>query len=151
MDVVRNWPHPTTFFMKYLIALFLSLTTELVANSQSLTGIWEGWFLSAGRRGDTAIMKLEFRLKSDSSYEVYSFTKDGDFKAVCKMSYKLLSKYSIYLEEVEMTRKNKPYYSSFFQKMQLDIEKDFKTMTGRWSFTVKLPKGNGKIYFRKKE
>ena len=137
--------------MKYVIVLLLALTNVLETNSQSLAGVWEGWFLSPANKIDTLFMKLDFRLKNDSTYEVYNFTKEGDFKSVCKMSYKLLSKYSIYLEEVEVTRTNMSNRNINLQNMKLNIEKDFKTMAGRWFFNIKELRSKGEIYFRKKE
>jgi hypothetical protein len=67
------------------------------------------------------------------------------------MSCKLLSKYSIYLEEVEVIRTTMPNRNINLQNMKLNIEKDFKTMVGRWFFNIKELRSKGEIYFRKKE
>lgn len=96
-------------------------------------------------------MKLNFSLKQDSTYDIYDFSKSGEFKAVCKMRYMLLSKNSIYLEETEVIRTNKPDRNITLQNMKLKIDKDFKTMSVRWSCNKKELRCDGAIYFFKKE
>jgi hypothetical protein len=137
--------------MKYILILILTTTCILKSYSQDLTGIWDGWYLSPKNKKDTVIMKLDFRLNQDSTYDVYSFTKEGDVKSVCKMSYKFLNKNSIYLEEVQLVRTNKRDVNFKLQNMKLEIEKDFKTMSGRWTTNIKELGLKGAIYFSKKK
>lgn len=96
-------------------------------------------------------MHLDFRSLADGSYEVYNFTKKNDFKSVCKMSYKTGRFNSIYLEEIEVIKINKPTNVIILQKMKLNLSKDNKSLSGKWSYADPVYKGGGKIFFRKKE
>jgi hypothetical protein len=137
--------------MKYIIVLALCFANVVEIYSQSLIGIWEGWFLYSGNRKDTAIIKLDFRLNSDSTYDVYSFTYERDIKAVCKMTYRMLGPNSIYLEEVRTLKTNKQDRVGNFQTMNLKIGKEFKSMSGRWFCAMKELYCGGRIYFSRKQ
>jgi hypothetical protein len=134
--------------MKYLILVIL-LSSFSQGYCQSLTGIWEGWFLDPNKKNDTITIKLDFRVKQDGTYEVYDFTNSDDFKTACRMTYRLINKNTIYLEEVEVTRTNKPVKMVFLQNMKLQIDESFKNMKGRWSCNIKKLRCDGMIYFVK--
>ena len=137
-----------------IIKRVLPFTLFLVSFSrlfcQSLEGEWEGWYNINGTIKDTAIVKLQFRLNKDGTYDVYSFTRFRSDKSVCKMSYKMLSEHSIYLEENELIRTNKDSQDYLFQKMTLQFDNSFKWMRGKWSARDGKLKYTGYVAFTKK-
>ena len=66
---------------------------------------------------DTAIIRLQFDLNTDNTYSVYRFSKSNIdsfdkfryLKAVYKMTYRMLNRRSIYLEEIELITADNSY------------------------------------------
>jgi len=132
--------------MKIFVFLYFIFSNLSFAHGQSLSGKWEGWYLSSK---DTVIMKINFILNDDdSTYAVYDFTKYGDYKSVCRMHYQFLGKDSIYLEETGIVRATEPSSDFTLQNMTLKISKDFKSMEGKWKDNS-AKKWEGRVYFVK--
>jgi hypothetical protein len=144
--------------MKTISSLIFFIFLSLLSFSQSLEGEWKGSFsteLDIPIDIDSPI-KLYFKLKKDSSYSVYSYSKGHDHKGkdtvvVCKVLYQRTTADSVYLEETEVL---KPANASpaCFQKMHLTIRREKRStiLEGTWKSGNPCNNG-GKIRFKKQD
>ena len=148
---------------KFFIIIFACFVSDL-CYSQLLEGQWQGSYSTdlAGLEIGESLIELNFRLIGDTSYQIYSYstgenTKGDKVRVTAKVYYKLISKDSIYLEEIEDLEPPdaKPMC---FQKMLLRITKKKKRiiLEGTWtsdSTNNALQNCNisGKIKFQRKD
>jgi len=129
--------------MKLLFPLILTCFIGLTSLGQSLEGEWKGTFETNFYKftnvSYSSPIKLYFKLNTDSSYDIYSYSKGPNLKGrdttiVCKVDYKFVGKDSIYLEEIEVI---KPQKTSMIclQKMKLKIEERANQiiLSGTWT------------------
>jgi hypothetical protein len=110
-----------------------------------LEGEWKGecvtktWNLKPLTFIRSIPMRIKFVLNKDSSYSVFCYSQlqnnygpDAD-SVVTKLNYRILSKHTIYLEEVEILEP-KDYPNECFQKMDLSIQvrKNSMELNGNW-------------------
>lgn len=111
--------------MRKIIPLLLTtLLFNYISQAQILSGVWEGEFTYGNSANAYTKIDLEFILKADSSYEVYSTTYKGFGNTErCKVYYQKIARDTIYLEEVESINNNNPADSVLYQKFILKILK----------------------------
>ena len=132
-----------------------------ISYGQSLEGEWKGTFETHFFKFTNVInsspIKLYFKLNSDSSYNVYSYSKGLDAKRrdtiiVCKVYYKMIGSDSIHLEETEIIKPQNAQ-SACLQKMKLKIvEKATEILlNGTWTSDSSECDQYGTITFRQKK
>ena len=133
--------------------------------SQSLEGEWKGSYAYAKQTyfsdfdmpvDKKSPIKLYFKLNTDSSYSIYSYSKGKDIAGkdtivVCKVLYKKTSSDSLYLEETAVLKPSNAE-PACFQKMYLKIkrEKKLTILEGTWKSEGEC-NSSGKIKFTKKD
>jgi len=144
--------------MHRILLLLICLAFFSRIFSQSLEGEWIGWYNYKDSPKDTVILKLQFQLNKDSTYSVYSFCRFkheslGGIKyarVVCKMSYKMLNRRSVYLEEVELISAENYSREILFQKTTLELDYNFRSMKGTWGNVDEKATSSGSVWFTKK-
>lgn len=145
--------------IRYIFLLLFSASISFAASSQSLEGEWKGTYTDdefnyLNIRNEFFI-DLYFQLNSDSTYTIYStsYFNKGNYnesKAVCLVTYQMVGKNSIYLEEIkDLQSGDDP--SNCFQRMKLKIvkKKNQMILTGIWD-SANDSCSKGTISFRKK-
>jgi hypothetical protein len=153
--------------MKSIYVFLLAFLISLNCFSQSLEGDWQGSFTLTNP--DATLPPLPFTtggyvylkliLNGDSSYTAYTSYKGGDTMNVFEVSYKRISKDSIYLQETKIIKPTHDQMSKCLQKMYLKINQRKKSidLIGRFNFvpgglcTIVIPEAYfGEIRFSKK-
>lgn len=113
------------------ILLFLSVfLISISCFSQSLEGEWNGLYRITSdniHRPYPTRIRLNFILKEDGSYMVYSNSEDLNFDFVYLVHYKRISSDSIYLEEMRIIEPANQAAKEL-QKMYLKIVEKKKTL-----------------------
>jgi hypothetical protein len=153
--------------MKFISVFLFAFLISLNSFSQSLAGDWQGYFTLSNP--DATLPPIPFTvggyvylkliLNNDSSYTAYTSYKGGDTMNVFEVSYKRISKDSIYLQETKIIKPAHDQMSKCFQKMYLKINPRKKSidLIGKFNFvpgglcTIVNPEGYyGEIRFSKK-
>lgn len=141
--------------MKFISVLVVGFLFFNQSFSQSLEGEWRGSFTYADVPYLETSFALHFTLKKDSSYKVYTYSRqrqyDGLFiTVVCEASCRVISGDSILIEEVKQV-KPPSAKADGFQRMHLTIRTKAKKriMEGWWEETVNSKYG-GSVLLTKK-
>ena len=147
--------------MKRRIVLLFLILIMKSSFCQRLEGEWEGNFetnavnfntFATNTKSKSIRIKLKFTLKSDSTYNIYSYTEGLYFNqrepVVCSMTG-YIREDSIFLREVSNIS---PSYTSNigFQTMYLKLKRKKKgfELSGKWEDNES---GKGRIYFYKRD